>query len=268
MATIGDVAKTAGLSEATVSRVINNHPYVSAEKKQLVFRTMDQLGYVPNSIAQQLRNQQVSTIAVLIPRISNPFFSRLVEAMEEEAARHQFQLIVCQTRTNPERELVYLDWLKTKQIGGVILASSENDWDVIQDYQKYGPMMFCNEYPANADVPIVSLNQYQAGYMGTQHLLAKGHEKIAYCYGSEHDTNMANRKIGYLDALQEQGCTVSDNLFFQNAFDIDDGVAICREILAMSHRPTAVFTGSDEVAAGIIKEAKNKKLTFQLSLLF
>ncbi|HEX7063996.1 MAG TPA: LacI family DNA-binding transcriptional regulator [Bacillales bacterium] len=256
MATIGDVAELAGLSRATVSRVMNNHPYVSEEKKKLVHEAMHQLGYVPNSLAKRLRTQTTETIAVLIPRISNPFFSSMVEAMEIKAAEDNFQLIVCQTRSDKQRELVYLEWLKTKQIGGVILASSENNWEDIKEYTKFGPIMFCNEYPPNTEVPTVCLDQYQGGYLGTRHLIERGHQRIACCFGSSRITNTSDRQKGFLHALEEAGLSMEEKWWFSNALEIEDGKEIFRKIAEMDNRPSAIFTGSDEVAAGIVKEAK------------
>jgi LacI family transcriptional regulator len=260
MATIGDVAKLAGLSRATVSRVLNNHPYVSEEKKRLVHEAMDQLGYVPNSIAQRLRTQTMETVAVLVSRISNPFFSKMVEVMENIATENNFQLIVCQTGSNKSRELVYLDWLKTKQVGGVILASSQNDWDKIKDYKEFGPIMFCNEFPLEAEAPIVRLDQFKGGYLGTKHLIEKGYREIAYCSGDRTSTNMNDRKRGFDHALKEYGLTMPEDWWFEGTLDIEDGRRVLRKIVTLKKRPSAVFTGSDEVAAGIINEAKKNGL--------
>lgn len=256
MATIGDVAKRAGLSRATVSRVLNDHPYVSEEKKRLVHEAMDELGYVPNSIAQQLRTQMTATIAVIIPIISNPFFGKLVESMEKVAVENKFQLIVCQTGMDKNRELNYLNWLKTKQVGGIVLASSENSWEEIRDYTKFGPIMFCNEYPQDTEAPIVCLDQFKGGYIGTRHLLERGYRKIAYCIGSSHPTNILDRKKGFELALEEFGATMPGHLWFEKVYDIEDGRRVFREMAAMADKPEAVFTNSDEVAAGMIKEAR------------
>lgn len=256
MATIGDVAKLAGLSRTTVSRVINHHPYVSEEKKALVRQAMNELSYVPNSIAQNLRKQVTKTIAVLIPRISNPFFSMMVEVMENAAAENGYQLVVCQTMYSKERELVYLNLFKTKQFDGVILASIENDWNDIQDYTQYGPIVMCNEYDDRAEIPMIRLNQFEGGYIGAKHLLERGHNKIAHSRGN-HLTNLTqDRKDGFLYALEESGLSSHDDWMFTGVSIIEDGRQLMRKIVQMNHSPTAIFTGSDEVAAGIIREAK------------
>jgi LacI family transcriptional regulator, repressor for deo operon, udp, cdd, tsx, nupC, and nupG len=256
MATIEDVAKLAGLSRTTVSRVINNHPYVSEDKKLLVLNAMKQLGYVPNSSARSLRIQKTDIIALLIPRVTNPFFSKLIESMEMSAADHGYQLIVCQTRYKPELELDYLNLLKTKQVDGVILASIQNDWKTIEPYLQYGPIVLCNEFHENANVPMVRSDQKYGGYIAVRHLIEVGHQRIAFCSGGYRSNVAKYREHGFRLALQEAGLEFEETLAFRHAFRIEDGKAVFREIMEMNHRPTAIFSGGDEVAAGIISEAK------------
>ncbi|WHY73298.1 LacI family DNA-binding transcriptional regulator [Fictibacillus enclensis] len=260
MATIQDVAKLAGLSRTTVSRVINRHPYVTDEKKRLVMNAMEELNYVPNSSARRLRKQQTETIAVYVPRITNPFFSQMVEVMGNYASDRGYQLILCQTSYSRNQEINYLELLKTKQVDGLILTSIENEWSSIEPYMNYGPIMLCNEYNDQAQVPTVYLDQIEGGYIGTRHLIEQGHTQIAYCSGDNHASRVASdRYTGYKKALEEAGILTSEDWFLTNAYSIDDGKRVFNDIAKMNDRPTAVFTGSDEVAAGIWKEALNHK---------
>ncbi|MED3647081.1 LacI family DNA-binding transcriptional regulator [Halalkalibacterium halodurans] len=258
MATIKEVAQLAGLSRTTVSRVINNHPYVSDEKRQQVLDAMKQLGYVPNSSAQRLRRNKTETIAVVISRIVNPFFSGLVDEMERVASEHGYQLILCNTRQSKEKELSYLELLRTKQVDGIIMASMQNEWEVIEPYTAYGPMVACNEYRPGMSIPLVRLNQEEAGYVATKHLLELGHRKIACLAGNKAIPLSEDRKAGYLRALQEYGIKAKEEWTYYHAFSIDDGKRWFRlfQTIETNTRPTAVFTGSDEVAAGILSEAK------------
>lgn len=258
MPTIEDVAKRAGLSRTTVSRVLNDHPYVSEEKKELVRRAMDELGYVPNSSARRLRNQKTETIAVFIPRITNPFFSALLEAMEIAAVERGYKLIMCQTRYSKEMELEYLDLLRTKQVDGIILASIQNEWALIQKYTQYGPIILCNEYDDAAEVPMVRLNHKYGGYMAAKHLLELGHDRIAYCSGGNVSNVGKDREGGFVEALMEFGKTVMEEAFFRDAINVEDGKRVFTRIEGMDDPPTAVFTGSDEVAAGLIHAAKQR----------
>ncbi|MBD8067624.1 LacI family DNA-binding transcriptional regulator [Bacillus sp. PS06] len=255
MSTIEDVARLAGLSRTTVSRVINNHPYVSIEKRQLVVDAMNQLGYVPNSAARSLRNQKTGMLAVLIPKITNPFYSQLIESMEIAASERGYQLIVCQTRYSKKKELTYLNLLKTKQVDGVILASIQNDWELIEGYLQYGPIILCNEEDDQATVSGVHINQEYAGYIATKHLIEQGHRRIAFCCRSQSKVGN-KREIGFLKALHESGLAFNEQHAFRDTASIQDGKDVFHRIREMNDKPTAIFTGGDEVAAGIISEAK------------
>ncbi|MFC7393434.1 LacI family DNA-binding transcriptional regulator [Scopulibacillus cellulosilyticus] len=257
MPTIEDVAKLAGLSPATISRVINNHPYVSQEKKDLVFKAMKELGYVPNSNAQRLRKQKTETIAVLIERIANPFFSQLVESMDIIANENGYKLLICQTNNDKRKELEYLNLLKTKQIDALIFASIESEWSVVENFLQYGPIVFCNDFAESASVPIIYLDQYRSAYTGTKHLIDKGYTKLSYCGGSKLTCLGRDRKNGFMSAVEEAGLNILDQWWFKDALTIEDGKQILRKISVMDNPPDAIFTGSDEVAAGMIKEAKS-----------
>ncbi|WP_280769768.1 LacI family DNA-binding transcriptional regulator [Salipaludibacillus daqingensis] len=256
MATIKEVAARTGLSPTTVSRVINNHPYVDDTKRKKVLKAMEELGYVPNSSARRLRGQKTNTIAVIISRIVNPFFSHLVDAMELIAGEKGYQLILCDSRLNKERELAHLELLKTKQVDGIILASLQNEWKDIEPFTKYGPIICCNEYDKNAQMPVIRCDQQYGGYIGTKHLIEKGHTKIAYSGGADRIQLTLDRRMGFLKAMNEHGLSVKDEWMFPSYYGIEDGKNIFQRMYAMEDRPTAIFAGGDEVAAGIIQEAK------------
>ncbi len=257
MATISDVAERAGLSRTTVSRVINQHPYVSEEKKKLVKQAMEELQYVPNSNAQKLRKQKTETIAVYVPRLTNPFFSQLVETMEEVAAEKEFQLLFCQTRYNKQQELSYLQLLRGKQIDGLILTSMENHWTEIEPYLTYGPIVLCNEYDYEAKVPMAHLDQVMGGYIGTQHLIDRGHQSIVYCSSEPGGSRVSKgRQEGYIKAMHQAGISIKPEWMYTDQFTIEGGKRLFYRLHNLKERPTAVFTGSDEVASGLIFEAR------------
>lgn len=263
MSTISDVAKLSGLSKTTVSRVLNNHPYVSEDKKKKVLKAMKELGYSPNPAARRLRGQLTTTIGVIVPRIVNPFFSYLVNSIEQTAFTQGYQVLICQSNEDKEKELAFLNLLKTKQIDGIVMTSIENDWDIIEQYTEYGPIVLCNEYLNNPDVPIVRIDQNKGAYIGINHLIQKGHRKIAYCTGGLFDEQGKDkdRNQGFQKALKEAGIMINPKWIFVNQHTIEDGKRVIKQILEMDDRPTAVFTGSDEVAGGMMIEAKEHGLT-------
>jgi LacI family transcriptional regulator, repressor for deo operon, udp, cdd, tsx, nupC, and nupG len=205
-----------------------------------------------------LRRQQTETIAVYVPRITNPFFSHLVEVMEKEAAKKGYQLILCQTRYKKEQERNFLELLKTKQVDGLILTSIENDWSEIEPYLSYGPIIVCNEYSDSAQVPLVFLDQIEGGYIGTKHLIEQGYTKLGYCTGDHKSSRVAHdRRVGFLKALNEAGLQMKDEWYFGGAYSVQDGKRTFENLKKLSDPPQALFTGSDEVAAGIVKAASD-----------
>ncbi|WP_411343153.1 LacI family DNA-binding transcriptional regulator [Paenibacillus sp. WLX1005] len=258
MVNIIDVARHAGVSKTTVSRVINNYPHISPDKRRQVMEAMEELGFVPNPSARKLRGQVPTTIAVIVPKIVNPFFAYLVDAIEQEGQRHGYQTLICQTNEKKDKELSYLDLLKNKQADGIIMASIENEWSEIEPYTQYGPIVLCNEYVNQNDVPTIRADQYEGTYAAMRHLIDRGHRKIMYCtgglftdYGKDKDRNQAYQK-----ALQEAGIAVDPAWILIDRHTIQDGKQVMQTILDMPDRPTAVFTGSDEIASGLMMAAR------------
>ncbi|WP_101843431.1 LacI family DNA-binding transcriptional regulator [Halobacillus sp. Marseille-P3879] len=255
MATIEDVARLAGLSRTTVSRVINDQPYVTEEKKEKIIEAMEQLGYVPNSSARRLRSQRTETIAVLLPRVTNPFFGHLIEAMELKASEYGYQVIVCQTHDKKQKELDYLQLLKTKQVDGVVMTSLANQWKAIEPYLESGPVVLCNEYMETEQVSMVHIDHRQAAYDATVHLIEQGCNRIAYSTGSQETHITDQRKQGFLQALNDYKLVFPKELEINGALDVKDGQQVFSFLQQQAQRVDGIFTGSDEVAAGIIYAA-------------
>lgn len=255
MATIEDVARHAGLSRTTVSRVINEQPYVSEEKRQCVLKAMKELGYVPNSSARRLRSQKTETIAVLLPQITNPFFSHLIEAMEMMASQLGYQTIICQTHDSKQKELDYLELLRMKQVDGVVMTAVQNEWSVIEPYLLAGPIVICNENLDDASASSVYVDQQEAAYDATMHLIEQGCKKLAFLCGGTESSITNLRKRGFLKALQMYQLPYITHDTFHEANDVESGRRIFQEIYQSYPSIDGVFTGSDEVAAGMIYEA-------------
>ena len=255
MATIEDVAKLAGLSRTTVSRVINDQPYVTDEKKQRILQAMDELGYVPNSSARRLRSQRTDTIAVLLPRITNPFFGNLIESMEKKASQWGYQVIVCQTHDSKKKELDYLQLLKTKQVDGVVMTSLVNEWEVVEPYLASGPIVLCNEYMEDTPVPMIHMDHRKAAYESTVHLIDQGCTNLAYLSGGSHTHLAKERLAGFKRALKERGLPFINEAVMDWVIQVEDGRQAFRKIKDEFPLIDGVFTGSDEVAAGIVYEA-------------
>lgn len=263
MVTMSDIAKKTGLSKSTVSRVLNNYAHVSKEKRQLVQKAMEELSYVPSLTARKMRGNLTTTIGIVVPRIVNPFFSYLVSSMERAASDNGYQVVILQSDGKVEKEVKFLDLLKTRQIDGIILTTVINKKEVIATYEQYGAIVFCNEY--FEEFPYYSkvrINNKLAAYTATNHLLRKGYKKIAFCTGELFPTqgNGIERNLGFQEALEEAGLQMNHDWLFLRNESIEDGKNVLRKILKMKERPDAIYTGADELAAGIILEANKHNL--------
>lgn len=262
MATISDVAKLSGLSVSTVSRVINNKPHVTDEKRQRVEVAMKALGYSPLQAARQMRGSGSDNIAVVVPTITNNFFAGLVDAIERECRKHHYKTLITQTYGEKENEEAAMTLLSMHHADGIILCSIENDWEMLKSYQAYGKIIVCNEYNEDNSVSTIRARQYEGFYEATDYLLRTGRRKIAYCTGTKSLTIQkvgtdidSDRYTGYVNAMSDQKQFPNPKWLFQGIRSLEDGRRFVREIAGLSERPDAVIAGSDEVAAGMVLEA-------------
>lgn len=253
MATILDVARLAGVSRTTVSRVLNDSPLVDHETRKRVFTAMKELNYQPSLAARNLRKQETKLIAVLIPNISNLFFASLLEGMEGVSAENGYNIILCNTWDDPDREMRYIRMLESKQVDGVILTALRNPVELVKPYLKYGPIVLASEYLVDDALPAVAIDNVAAARKATEHILGQGREKIAFINGPEHIILCRDRQRGYVQALEERGLPVHCEWIRQSDFTVEGGFRCMQELLALPSPPTAVFAANDEMAVGAIQ---------------
>jgi LacI family purine nucleotide synthesis repressor len=257
MANIKQIAKTAGVSVSTVSRVLNDHAYVKEDKRRAVLEAVEQLKYSRNMNAIHLIKGRTNMIGVMLPYINHAYFARLMEGISHEALSENYQLILCQTNYNPAEEMKVLDMLRMKQIDGIIICSKTLPWDQILPFADYGPIAACEDAGKSA-ISSVYLDHYACFQRGLKYLIEKGHTRIGYCLGRPDSGSSQKRRDAYMDALHSISEPVREEWMFSHCYSIEDGVAVVHKLLAMEHRPTALLVTGDQVAAGIITEgAKN-----------
>lgn len=255
MTNICEIAKICNVSKTTVSRVLNNHPYVSEEKRKHILNVIEELDYAPSSLARNFRTNRTQTVAILVPSVDHPFFAQLIKGISNKALENNYKILVFQTYYNKIIELEVMDLLKNKEVEGLILGALENDWNLIEPFLKYGPILLCNEFHPSANIPVIGYDEIEAAYIAVNYLIEKGHKKIGFCYDISSSQAQLHRKKGYLKAMSEHNLTYREDWLFGNAFNIEDGFRIISEIHELKEKPTALFTGNDQVAAGIIKGA-------------
>ncbi len=257
MASIEDVAKKAKVSVTTVSRALNDHPYVSDKTKKKIYKAMEELNYYPNNVAQQLRGKKSKMIGVIISYITNPFFANLVNAIEKTALELGYHLVVLQTQGNPQSEAFYIQMIQKKQLDGIIITNLETATPQIKQLMADGKIVLCNRYIGDEELSVIKIDEEKASYDGTSYLIQQGHQRIAFCTGNVMNVH-DHRFKGFLFALRDHGLEFDESLFFERTLGVQGGRDFLQQFAAMASEkaPTAVFSNGDEVAAGILSEAR------------
>ena len=258
--TIQDVAKAAGVSVATVSRVINNSTSVSVETKELVLDAVKRLDYRPNLLGRNLRRAETRLILVLLPNISNPFYSRIVKGIEDVGHRNGYNVLLCNTDSEPGREKLYLDLLKNRLADGVIFMAPSLSREELTETGKSFPMVQCCEYKEGAKVSHVSIDNFAASQKIVKHLLALGHRRIGLISCDNEYLSTIHREEGYRKAVLDAGIKPEDGLSIDGDYSFKSGLRAASQLLSLTDRPTAVFCISDIMAIGAIRAARERGL--------
>jgi LacI family purine nucleotide synthesis repressor len=255
VANIRQIAKEAGVSVTTVSRVLNNHAYVSEEKRKAVLEAINRLNYSRNLNAIHLIKGKTNIVGVMLPYINHAYFARLLEGIASEALRSNYQLILFQTDYNPEEEMKALNMLKMKQIDGLIICSKALEWEQIEPFTDDGPILACED-TGDAAISSIYIDHYASFQQGLFYLMERGHRHIGYCLGRVNSNNSQARRKAYVDALALIDEVVREEWMFYQCYSIEDGVKVVNKLLTMKERPTALLVAGDQVAVGIMMEAK------------
>ena len=253
MANIKDIAKMAGVSVTTVSRVLNDHPYVSEEKRKAVMEIVEKLNYSQNANAVHLSKGKTNIVGVILPYINHPCFDAMVGGMMEVALAHNYRVLLCQTNYNKKEEMKSLHMLKTKQLDGLIICSRANDWETIEPYASYGTIVACEDNDIS-NISSVYTNHSAAFQLGMNHLIEKGYKKIGYCTGRKLGPSSQKRFDVYKQQLQSIDEEVNEEWIFTECFTLEDGVRVAHKLKGMQNLPEALIVAGDEVAIGVMTE--------------
>ena len=256
MATIREVAESAGVSYATVSHVINNTRWVSQETRERVLAAMDALNYRPNALARSLRQGKTNTIGLVLPDSANPFFAEISRSIEDEAFKKGYSVFLCNTELDTERELFYVDVLSKKQVDGIVFVAAGDQADSLDFLVRRNmPVVMIDRNLPNVDVDAVLTDNQLGGFLATRHLLELGHTRIACIAGPSSITPSAERIIGYRRALEEAGLPFDESLVMRGDYHARSGMEITHSLLQMTPRPTAIFSLNDLMAIGALRAA-------------
>lgn len=257
--TIYDIAEKANVSIATVSKVINNKGRISEETRQKVKKVIEELNYQPNLFASALMGKKTKTVGLLIPDLVNPFFSELARRIEDRGHELDYNLVICNTDYNKEKEIKYLKLLSQKQVDGFILASGFEQLEQVEEIMAADiPVAFVARDFPTFTVNAVTLDDFMGGYLAAEHLVNLGHENIGVIARDLYSNR--ERLRGFKYKLEESNLQINSNFKFVNEIDhIKAGKKMMKHYM-MENSPTAIFACNDLLAAGVIKYAQESNL--------
>jgi len=260
MVSIKEVAEAAGVSTATVSRVLSNGLHVRPEVRARVMAAVERLGYRPNLVARSLRSQQSNTLGLIVSDIRNPFFTSISRAVEDVAYEQGFSVFLCNTDENPEKEAIYLHLMRDEGVAGVIFSPTRQSATTFSASNPNFPMVVVDRSIPNGDVDVVLLDNIDAAYRLTAHLIENGYRRIAALCG-ETSTTGQERQLGYEKALRAQGLSSAPELVKYVQPKIEAGYATALKMLDAASPPAAILTTNSLLGAGVFQAIRERALT-------
>lgn len=259
---IKDVAKEAGVSIATVSRVLNDIDVVNEDTKKKVLDAIKKLGYRPNIVARSLKTQRTKTIGILLPDISNQFYPEIVRGAEDVSNIYDYNIILCNSDLDIEKEKEYLRVLKEKMVDGVIYMSSSLNEEILELINELDLKTVLVETKDKEGVlPSVTIDNVKASYDSTKLLIEKGIKEIAFI-GTEKESKNAwgDRYIGYENAMKESGIEIDPELVYLSSMKVKSGYEGIQKFIKQNKKFRGVVCASDDIAMGAINALRDNKL--------
>ncbi len=258
MTTIKDVAQEAGVSVATVSRLLNDTGVVHPETAARVTAAIQKLSYEPNLLARNFRRSESRVILILSPNITNPYYAHILAGIGDVFSNLGYSAVIFNTSDAPEREREALEMLKRHRADGVILMANTLSSQEFKEYADQFPLVQCSEYDPNLQLARVSIDNYLATQEAIDYLVGLGHRRIATISSENNYLSTHLRKQAYLDTLQRYNISLSDEYIKHASYDYSfkSGKMKAKELLTTDPMPTAIFCISDTLALGAVIAAQ------------
>ncbi|WP_438317459.1 LacI family DNA-binding transcriptional regulator [Candidatus Caldatribacterium sp. SIUC1] len=255
--TIKDVAKRAGVTVTTVSRVLNNRGYISEATREKVYRAMKELNYQPNEIARSLLRRRTNILGIILPTVVHPFFSELAFFIEYYAYEYGYKVMLCNSQLDQKKEKEYVEMLRANQVDGIIMASHTLEVD---EYLSLRLPLVTFDRQIAPDIPFVSSDNYLGGTLATNLLIDRGCRKIAHICGNLRLNMLANQRnkafVATAQARKVEYVTVETDL---NVFDMRQYDTLVLRLFEEHPDVEGIFAGSDVIAASVIKICHQRK---------
>lgn len=253
MANIREVAERAGVSAITVSRAMNNSGAVHPATRERINKAIAELHYVPNTLARSFRSKQTCLLALVLPDVTNPFWTTIARGVEDTASRNGFHVILCNTDESSEKEANHLSVLLQRRVDGIILAPTSGDKRIILPLKQHSmPCVLVDRRVDGAKCDTVVSNGHDGAMKMTQHLIELGHRRIAIVAGPDAIWTGWERVEGYRQALYENGLLVNPDYIVHGSYNEASGYELVKHLLALDPRPTAIFAGNNFLAVGAL----------------
>lgn len=251
MTNIKDVAKLAGVSVTTVSRVLNNKAHISKKTHDAVEKAMEELNYKPNEIARTLFSSQSHLMGLIIPTVSHPFFGQLTRYIEYYASLKDYKIILCNSLMQKEKEKEYIDMLSCHQVDGIIMGSHTLE---VNEFERTDLPIITLDRQISERIPSVSSDNFAGGVLAGEHLIAKGCKDIVHISGSLHLSMLSNRRYdGVKSVCSRSGVPLYLYETRANSLEDDDYSEIIERVFKEHPETDGVFASSDIIATEVIR---------------
>jgi len=260
LATIRDVAREAGVSIATVSRVYNDSPLVSDDTRAHVRTVASRLDYIPNGAARSLITNRSHAIGVLLPDLYGEFFSEVIRGIDLAARRARFQVLVSSSHADTETLMAAVNSMRGRIDGLIAMAPDEKTTSALREFIRKFPVVLLNPGPVQADCGTLSIANFDGAYAMVRHLQSFGHRSIAMVKGPVGNIDAEERLRGYRTALRDSGIEPEPSLEVPGDFTEASGYEGALTLLQRQLRPTAVFAANDYMAIGLVSALRDSGL--------
>ena len=254
--TIQDIADALQITTSTVSRALNNHPAISVSTKRRVIEMAEKLNYQPNRIAAALRSGRSNIIGAVIPFVDRAFFGSIIRGIEDEIADKGYGLIICQAYDHLDLEKRAINTLLKSRVDGILASVAANSKNIkyYQNIQKAGtPLLFFDRIIEQIETSVVVLDDFNAGYQATVHLIDQGYQCIAHFAGDQDSNIYRERKKGYEKALEDYDMARNSSWIAECRSSIELGKKQMERLWSQKNRPDALFSSSDYAALGAMQ---------------
>lgn len=261
MTTIKDVAARAGVSIATVSRVINSTAHVTAPTKQTVMDAIQELRFTPNVIAQGLQKRQTRTIGLIFPDASSSYFAEIIRGIQSCVREEGYQVVISSSHDEEDEARTFMSMSQSGRVDGMILMMpSTRHVDSLNSMPQGAAMIFISAGVKIPGSPVILIDNYRGASEMTRHLIEHGHTQIGFIHGALHNYDSQERYRGFIKVIHEYKLDDSQLLQAQGNFTESSGFKAAMELLSQKPGPTAIFAANDAMAIGAIEAAKRLDL--------